>query len=116
MAKYEEIIRLHNMLVSEGVGHVFRDFRDGFMIIYPSDSEWDKVIEYYGCVPRKRHFEMSRNAMNVIENSHSYGSGVDKIEIMGMLTEEEFARDDVAVVTADEAFARIIDAEKRKAQ
>ena len=107
MAKYEEIIKLHNMLVAEGIGHEFKTFKDGYMVVYPSLAAWDETIKYYD--------RLSRDCMSAVETSISYGSGADKIEIMGMLTADEAALDDIAVVTANEAFARIVDAEKRKA-
>lgn len=119
MAKYEEIIKLHNMLVAEGIEHEFKTFKDGYMVVYPSLAAWDETIKYYdrpfSGKYNAKYNELSRDCVSAVETSFSYGSGADKIEIMGMLTADEAALDDVAVVTADEAFARIVDAEKRKA-
>ena len=47
---------------------------------------------------------------SVIEHCGSYGREEDKLEIMGLLTEEELEVDEVkGYLTAEEVFGRIID-------
>lgn len=113
-SKYSEIIKLHNMLDSECIGHVFRQINNGFQVVYPSLEAWDEVLRIYESSPRDRYFENSQNCMSAVENEWSYGHSSDLLEVMGMLKAGECNMDEVAVMTASEAFKRISCVENRK--
>jgi hypothetical protein len=73
MNKYNEILKLREMLIKKGIPHKIEARVDGF-IIYDVD----------GCPD-----------FDVIEFKGTYGSGNDLLEIMGLLTEREKEHDDV---------------------
>lgn len=85
---YKEIRVLANMLTEAGIPHDFRRSFDGWQVVYPEEGE-DRVGD-------------------AIECFGSYGCQEDKLEIMGLLTEEE--KKDYGVIgwlTAQEVFERI---------
>lgn len=84
---YQEILKLHDMLVEHGIPHVVRRVMDGWQVCYPTEHDW---------------------IMDAIEHRGSYGRAEDKLEIMGLLTPEESEYDDVlGDLTAEEVFNRI---------
>ena len=89
MEKYTEILKLKDMLKKAGIPFKFEEgCFDGYHISYPKagNERVCSVIEHYG----------------------SYGHDKDLLEIMGLLTEEEAAEDDVAGwLTAEDVFSRI---------
>ncbi len=97
MAKenYKEIFRLKEMLEKAGIPFVFKefnDFRDGFQILYPEGNTKEE----------------QKNVCSVIEHIFSYGNEVDKLEIMGLLTDEESEFDTVkGFLSAENVFERI---------
>lgn len=84
---YKGILRLESMLCEAGIPYeIIRKF-DGWQIWYPSASN---------------------HVADAIEHFCSYGSEDDKLEIMGLLTEEEEKSDSVlGWLTAEEVFERI---------
>ena len=86
---YKEILRLHEMLVEQGIPHTLDRFFDGWQICYPEQG-----VE---------------RVMDAIEHFGSYGNETDSLEIMGLLTDEEKEHDSVlGHLTAEEVFARIV--------
>lgn len=86
-AEYHEILVLEARLYDAGIPHTFNPHGGGWRIAYPND---EKVV------------------CSAIEHNGSYGREADKIEIMGLLTEEEEKRDGVVGwLTAQEVFDRI---------
>lgn len=87
MNTYNEINRLHQMLLDAEILHEFSPRMGGHHIIY------------------------SRNGQRVcsaIEHDYSYGHEYDTIEIMGLLTDEEAERDIVVGwLSAADVFNRI---------
>ena len=80
--KYNEIVKLHEMLEEENIQHSFEEFLDGYQI-------------------------RLNNEVDAIEHFGSYGNSEDKIEIMGGLTEQEQQDDSVlGYLTAEEVFKR----------
>lgn len=102
-----EIVILHEMLKEVGIDHVFREIHGSFQLVYPTLDAWDNAMRRYMSAPRKVFREDMRNAISVIPRG-------DRLEIMGMLTDEEFAIDDIAYTTAENVFARIVEKEKGK--
>lgn len=89
MEKYNEILRLKEMLTQHQIPFDFSEFHGGYHICYPSE---DNVI------------------CSVIEHDGSYGREEDKLEIQGLLTEQELEETDDTVLgylTAEDVFARI---------
>ena len=84
---FNEIKRLHEMLLKAEIPHEFYPYMGGCHVVY------------------------SRNGQRVcsaIEHDYSYGHEHDTIEIMGLLTAEEAERDSVAGwLTAEDVFNRI---------
>jgi len=91
--EFKEIVRLHEMLEAENIGHEFKMVRDGW-----------QVLAVDGC-----------ENFDAIETSGSYGCESDKIEIMGLLTKAE-AKDDSVVggLSAKNVFKRIISERNKK--
>ena len=86
---YTEIIRLHLMLEEANIQHTFVRMFDGYQIIL-NDSEGIRIC-------------------SVIEFSGSYGSSEDKLEIMGLLTDEELKDDTVAgYLSVKNVFSRML--------
>lgn len=88
--KYNEILRLKDMLESAKIPFKFSELHGGYHIVYMTDR--DKCI------------------CSVIEHDFSYGREKDLLEIKGLLTEleKETLEDDVlGYLTAEEVFQRI---------
>lgn len=86
---FKEILRLKKMLEEKHIPFVFKENFGGYQIVYPGYNK-----------------EM---ICSVIEHCGSYGREEDKLEIMGLLTEEEYEIDSVkGYLTAEEVFGRII--------
>lgn len=84
---YQNILLLKDLLEKEAIPFDFDELFGGYVIAYPSKEE---------CV------------CSVIEHKYSYGSSSDLLEIMGLLTKEEEAEDDVAgYLTALDVYDRI---------
>lgn len=89
MEKYNEILRLKEMLTQHKIPFDFSESHGGYHICYPSK---DNVI------------------CSVIEHDCSYGREKDKLEIQGLLTEQELEETDDTVLgylTAEDVFTRI---------
>jgi hypothetical protein len=96
MTKYNEIIRLHEMLNKADIPHDFEESFDGYHICYNQGKQ---------------------TVCSVIEHGYSYGSSSDRLEIMGLLTPAESVNDSVAGwLTADDVFNRIFSAHRPYAQ
>lgn len=86
-AKYHEILVLEVKLYEAKIPHTFNTYMGGWRIAYPNN---EKTI------------------CSAIEHNGSYGREDDKIEIMGLLTEEESKCDGVVGwLTAEDVFNRI---------
>lgn len=86
-AEYHEILVLEVKLYEAKIPHTFQPHMVGWRISYPND---EKTI------------------CSAIEHNGSYGREDDKIEIMGLLTDEESQYDSViGHLTAEEVFNRI---------
>lgn len=89
MEKYNEILRLKEMLTQHKIPFDFSEFQGGYHICYPNK---DNVI------------------CSVIEHDGSYGREKDKLEIQGLLTEQELEETEDTVLgylTAEDVFERI---------
>lgn len=96
MAKYYEICRLHLMLSEAGIPHQMNSAFDGWQVLY---------------------FQGEKRVCSAIEHYGSYGHQADRIEIMGLLTEEESQEDSVlGWLTAEEVFKRIRSAHQKYLQ
>ena len=86
--KYQEILKLHMMLIEKEIAHdILRDC-DGWHISYPCTG-LDRVL-------------------SAVEFKGTYGAEKDLIEIMGLLTPEELLMDSIkGYLTAEEVFNRI---------
>lgn len=86
--KYQEILKLHDMLLDKSIPHVIERDLDGWHISYP----W---------VGKER-------VLSAVEFKGTYGAEQDLIEIMGLLTPGEFLMDSVkGYLTAENVFNRI---------
>lgn len=85
---YKEIFKLRDMLDNAGIPYMFENgFMNGGALAYPNR---ENIV------------------CSAIEHDGSYGRQVDKIEIMGLLTDEESEYDSVlGHLSADEVFRRI---------
>lgn len=89
--RYREILRLYNMLAADGIPVVLQKKYDGWQLEYPC-----------------RYTEGER-ACSVVENFGSYGHEDDRLEIMGLLTDEEEENDSVrGWLTAEDVYLRIV--------
>lgn len=111
--KYGSIIKLHEMLAESGIRHDFGPFFGGYTVSYPSDKDWYRTMEQYSR-SKIRYLELARFSCNAAEHDFTYGRSIDKIELMGMLTEDEYAADDVVVLDFEEVFNRIVEVEKKR--
>jgi len=85
--KYQEILRLAEMLKKENIPFELSTHFGGWHIQYPCEKE---------------------RVCSAVENDGSYGRNNDTIEIMGLLTEEESEQDSVTGwLTAEDVFNRI---------
>lgn len=104
MSKYNEIVKLHEMLLEANIEHVWvnrnpegypKRLRDGTIL----DFGWHIVV----------YRPNGARLISVIEGYGTYGVEVDRLEIMGLLTPEELEYNDVAGwLTADDVFERIV--------
>lgn len=85
---YKEIFKLRDMLDEAGIPYLCENgFMNGVALVYPNRENM---------------------VCSVIEHDGSYGRQVDKIEIMGLLTDEEGKYDNVVgYLTAEDVFGRI---------
>ena len=83
---YNDILLLKDLLEKEGIPFEFDELFGGYIIAYPS---------------------MEDRVCSVIEHDYSCGSSSDLLEIRGLLTKEEESYDDVACLTALDAYDRI---------
>ena len=87
-SKYQEILKLHAMLLDKSIPHVIERDLDGWHISYP-------------LVGKER-------VLSAVEFKGTYGAEQDLIEIMGLLTPGEFLMDSVkGYLTAENVFNRI---------
>lgn len=85
--KYTEILKLHRKLKEANIPHDLHKSFDGWQICYPSAKDCK---------------------CSVIEHSFSYGNEDNRLEIMGLLTEEEQKHNCVVGwLTAVNVFRRI---------
>ena len=85
--RYNEILKLKNMLEKAEIPFEFSEIFGGYHITYPSNK-----------------FRIC----SVIEHDYSYGSEQDLLEIKGLLTKNEKKYDDViGYLSAEEVFKRI---------
>ena len=86
--RYQEILRLDAMLTEKQIPHTCQKVMDSWQVIYPQDGK--------------------KRVMDAIEHCGSYGNEQDKLEIMGLLTQEEKKNDSVlGYLSAEEVFSRI---------
>jgi len=96
--KYSEIFKLKDMLEKEGIPFVWMDKSH----LYGAVDEEMYHIRVLTPAPD------ARRIVSVIQGWGSYGEEDDKLEIMGLLTDEESERDSVAGwLTAQDVFSRI---------
>lgn len=86
MNKYKEIFRLKEMLEKENIPFIFRDLFYGFQINYP---------------------DIKNRVCSVVEHNYSYGHNQDRLEIMGLISDEETDDDVLGYLTARDVFERI---------
>lgn len=92
-ACYKEIFRLKEMLEKAEIPFEFGELYDGYQICYPKNDE-----------PEKEDLRVC----SVVEHLGSYGHTNDKLEIMGLLTDEESQYDEVVgYLSAENVFERI---------
>ncbi len=85
--QYTEIYKLAKMLSEAGIPYKFNCIYDGFQVLYPNET--DRIL-------------------SAVQHFFSYGHEKDLIEIMGLLTDEEYEIDSVVgELTADNVFKRI---------
>lgn len=85
--KYKEILLLEKMLSESGIPYAKQPMFGGWHICYPNEEN---------------------TVCSAIEHNGSYGREADKIEIMGLLTDEESKYDSVVGwLSAQEVFERI---------
>lgn len=93
MAEYKEIFKLKEKLEEAKIPFEFSKLFDGYHLCYPEQNT-DEKEDVRVC--------------SVIEHYGSYGHSEDLLEIMGLLTEEEYLNDEVVGhLSADEVFQRI---------
>lgn len=87
---YREILKLDKMLTDAHIPHTLDRSNDGWQVCYPVSTAEPGIV------------------MDAIEHFGSYGKDDDKLEIMGLLTPEEYEYDSVlGYLTAEEVFERI---------
>lgn len=88
--KYNEILKLKEMLESAKIPFGFKKLHGGYHIVYTADS--------------------NKRICSVIEHDFSYGREKDLLEIQGLMTKEELEETQDTVLgylTAAEVFQRI---------
>lgn len=92
--RYEEILKLYDMLTDSRIPFTLRRNFDGWQILYPAVLAFPEEKDNVLC--------------SVIEHYGSYGQEQDLLEIMGLLTPEEKEDDSVlGYQTASQVFERI---------
>lgn len=86
MRMYNEIFLLKKKLEKENIPFIFRDLFDGFQICYP---------------------DIKNRVCSVIEHEWSYGHEQDKLEIMGLISDEETDDDVLGYLIAEDVYNRI---------
>lgn len=101
MSKYNEIFKLKDMLDAANIEYKFSDRS----IPYPTWLIENGLFEHYQIVINDKN---GNRIVSVIEGEGTYGAEIDKLEIMGLLTDEELESDEVkGWLTADDVFKRI---------
>lgn len=100
--QFEEIRKLDHLLIEADIPHKFVSHMGGYQITYFGTNDAPKnepgVIRGSGVGA----------VCSAIENSFSYGHENDRIEISGLLTDEELQNDSVVGnLTAEDVFERI---------
>lgn len=97
--KYKEIFSLRRTLKSAGIPHKFKD--ESIRII-KGETNFLMIEKYHILYPQDPLI------LSAVEGDGTYGADSDKIEIMGLLTEEEKKTDRVVGwLDADDVFQRI---------
>jgi len=88
LPKYSQIIRLHDMLQEANVPHeIYPDF-DGFHILYPDPTPWERQGGY-----------------SIVEFKYAYGGKYDLLEILDMRSSSKSMNPSpVGWLTAEEVF------------
>ena len=95
MKEYKEIFKLKEMLEEANIPFEFED-NSGRSVHFRLYHIGYPVLPPVGCV------------CSVVEGNGTYGGKIDKLEIMGLLTEEEKEYDSVkGCLTAEDVFGRI---------
>lgn len=96
--KYQEILRLDKMLSEAYIPHELVKLYDGWQIIYPYKKIWEWP-----------NGKIWTSILDAIEHFGSWGQSCDKLEIMGLLTDEEEKQHGGVLgnLTAEEVFERI---------
>lgn len=98
MSKYQEIHRLHEMLTEAGIEHEWIDRNEHFDTSkYIPDLDWGYQIVVYR--------PDGEPLVSAIEGCGTYGERADRIEIMGLTSEDEGPV--CGWLTAEQVFARI---------
>lgn len=111
---YTAILKLKDMLTEAGIPFEFFDntntFRENYQIIFPNRGMWRGEWDEKAMDSSGNYFLCS-----VVEGFGTYGAEEDLLEIMGLLTPEEAARDSVTgFLTPENVFQRISEADKRR--
>lgn len=98
------ILKLHDMLETAGIPHLFRKWHEGEIPAEIAESSY--LFEgYQVCYPG---FDSEKMICSAVTSFASYGHEYGLIEIMGLLTPEEGDEGRVkGYLTAEEVFARI---------
>lgn len=88
---YREIFKLHEMLENAQIPHTLKRLFDGWQVCYPEDRQSDNCV------------------CDAVQHFGSYGSEDDRLELMGLLSEEENEENGgvIGYLTAQEVFDRI---------
>lgn len=98
--RYTEIFRLKEMLEKANIPFEYKNRSSELSIIPYSTIEFHQI-----CYPNRN---LSERVCSVIEGDGTFGAEVDTLEIMGLLTDEEYKDDSVlGGLTAEEVFERI---------
>lgn len=105
MRKFNEIVKLHEMLLEAGIEHTWNDRNPPG---YPKQITSSQEIDFGWQIIVYR--PNGRRLVSVIEGYGTYGNEVDRLEIMGLLTpeEEETYGEVRGYLTADDVFERIV--------
>ena len=96
---FKEIFNLRRVLKSAGIPHKFKD--ESIRII-KGETNFLMIEKYHILYPQDQPI------LSAVEGDGTYGADSDKIEIMGLLTEEEAKMDRVVGwLDADDVFRRI---------